>query len=478
MSINIKIFIILAVLVTFPILFLDSGRWDGSIVNMAFKFENLAPLQIWFSESRWDLQYYLYVFCFELSQITHINTDIFVKIITIFSVIGVAWEIKNLAINLLNLDKNFAYFAGFLALAYPAWHVLTSSVMVIHIFCFYCLLFGFRIIQKYKLFGILFILASFQLNSNFTLLCGLIFSTFISKKYLQNQNPNIVKYVIFIILTIAIFICYKYFFPPYGIYEGYNSIKPRFFGMLGAFIYFGAFALPILIMAFIAFLIQFKSNPINKSIVISLFIIATLAFCAIVPYVFVSKSPGNFIVFLKGLDTVYGDRQALLLVVATSLFCGYTFSITKNLKPNLLASITLFISFILLFLGYYQKAKGEVYNNAIILALKQTSMPPNSIINLSYASDMPIYIKKNLSFYEFNSLLCRAYNKCGWYVIKPSEENEDFHKFSLAPKYIAGYNAKDVDVNTRINLNIEQVENINFLDILFLKQKNIFKLYQ
>lgn len=481
-------YILFVIIGTLPILVIGNSQWDGSIVNYSFSINDLSGLKNWFEESRWNLQYYLYVFIHFISNKINISEEFLIKIISIISIIGISIEAKKFTLKYLKIEKSSSFIVAYFVLIFPAWHVLTSSVMVIHILCIWFLLLGFRLIfyKYYFIFGLILILSSFQLNSNFMLLCGLLISKYISDKFLlKNDNYSLIKTVFYITSVVVLFVIYKKIFPPYGLYEGYNSnfnIKST----IVSTIYFMIYIIPLVLTPILLYLFVFikkrlllKEELQNNFFQISIILI--LIFASFFPYAAV----GKYSIINDFSD--WSQRQALLLGFSIPVLIGYLFNmyITKYNKLKLLWIVPLFISIILLSIGFFHKGKLYLYAISLENALKNIDIK-SGIVYIKIDNNKENILLKKIRSYSLSTIFQKVYGDCGRIA---KIDNGDFiseYKLSNHEQKVLGkenlygtkYCMKNVNTNLITNLQLENIEKLSFFDVLTVnKDKNLFKLY-
>ena len=208
-----------------PLLLITNDLWDASFASYGFRIDNLSGIKEIYFQTGWHLQYYLYQMIYTLSGYIGIKEEFIIKIITIFSVIGISQEVKRLCIDSFKIPENMAYIAAYHVLLFPAWFVLVSHVLVIHVLCIYFLLLGYRLVMSKRQYiaGFFLILLSFQLESNFMLIIGLIFTDYMLKK---RKHVHIkTSYLILSIITIIfLFTLNQNIFGGYGIWIDYELL--------------------------------------------------------------------------------------------------------------------------------------------------------------------------------------------------------------------------------------------------------------
>ncbi len=483
MTMNKGIFYLFFLLVSIPIMFITNDFWDGTIVHYAFRINDLSALKVWFSESRLYLQYYLFYIVHCFSNLSGISEAIWLKTIVLLSLFGTTLEVKHLSKTLLNLSEKQSYIPAYFFLLYPAWHVLVTNVLVAYIFFIWMLVLGFRFIvgKRKVIIGCLFVVLSLQLNSNFMMLCALILSKYISDRYIYYRKTNLLKFVVYIFLIVVLFIIYKVQFPPYGLYSDYNKINfciKTIYDIIFSFKRFFQFVLPIVFFPILTLILSKKL--IDKKIIVPIIIIFLLFFASIFPYAVVNKYPY--------VDDFYrwSFRNTLLLGIPVSMFLGYLFVFmleekSKNRIISIFLIISLIISSVFLFKGFYYKAKSELYHNAFIKALQDIDKPIKSLVHIKLNQKKSNYLEA-IADYELNALFQRAYGECGWMAkidynnFASKYELSESDKMMLRSEYRNKYLTVNVDTTKLVNLNLEQIDNLSFFDVIFLHNKDLYKI--
>jgi len=476
---------LITVFFALPLLLITNDLWDGALVSYGFRIDDLSGIKVTYFESGWFLQYYLYKAVYILSGFIGISEEFIIKLLTILSVIGISIEVKRLSGYLFKIPEGASYIAAFFVLIFPAWFVLVSSALVIHVLCIYFLLLGYRLImlKRQYFFGIALMLLSFQLASNFMFAIGLITSDFIIRRS-KNEIANINYLALSILTIILIFILSKVLFVPGGEYSGYNELrlslnilKP----FVGATIYFGVFILVLVLIPSIYFISNLR-HVYKKDDFVNYLTIFLLIICAIFPYAALGKSPRFF-------DFYNWDyRQAFLLSIPIPILIAYLYSKldklispAKNRKPLLLTSLTAILFLTFLYVGYSYKFTSEFHREAIIYSLKKIDQPPSGIVGFKLKSTKAEYLTK-IRPYEYNTLLQKAYGSANWMVsdirinnIKDIFELKKWQKIALSDDAYRVKNAsRFAHESCRTLIEIQQNRDINIFDILRRGYENIY----
>lgn len=429
---------------TIPLLLISSDVWDGAMVSYGFRVGDLSGIKVMYFESGWYLQYYLYKAVYFISINTYISSELLIKLITIFSVFGISIEVKKLSNYLFELPEQSSNVSACFVLIFPAWFVLVSNVLVIHVLCMYLLLLGYRLVmvKRNYIFGTFFIILSFQLASNFMFFLGLLTSDYFLRKS-KNKTTNIKYLFLSSFLTVALFILSRDLVSGSGEYSNYNKLAfdmSIFKPFIASTVYFGIF---IITLIFIPLIFLFKNikDMTSKDDLLIYAIILLLIICAAFPYAALGKSP-YFMDFYN-----WNYRQSFLLSIPISLFIGYIYfkldslSFLKSKKNKIYFTILTAIIFCtFLFTGYSYKFLSEFHRNAIIYSFKQIERPPNGIIGLNIKSHEAAYLTK-IRPYEFNALLHQAFGRAEWMVSNVRVDN-DTNIFDLKEWQKIGFNSK------------------------------------
>ena len=472
-----------------PLLLITNEFWDASIASYGFRIDDISGIKDMYFQTGWHIQYYLYQIIYTLSGYIGIKEEFIIKIITIFSVIGISQEVKRLCIDSFKIPENIAYIAAYLVLLFPAWFVLVSHVLVIHVLCIYFLLLGYRLVMSKRQYvtGFFLILLSFQLESNFMLIIGLIFTDYMLKK---RKHVHIkTSYLILSIITIVfLFILNQNIFGGYGIWKNYNQlqfdssiIKPA----IGHAFNFGVFILTLTAIPFFIFFKQFKKTY-NKNDNIAYLMLLLLLICAIFPYVVLGKSPGLFDFY----NWFY--RQAFLLSIPIPILIAFLYSRMESLanpienkRPLYLKiSLTFILFFSFLYTGFYHKLASEFYQNAIVHSLKKIDQPPKGILGINIKNDITSRYLLGIRFYEYNYLFYKAFGQANWMIsnVKRNDLNDIFLLEEVQKKVLSGdlskvtWVASNAHPNCQTIVQIEQKKEVKFWDVLKNKHEDVLRL--
>ena len=481
------VYSLMIIVFALPLLLITNDLWDGAMVAYGFRTDDLSGIRGIYFESGWHLQYYLYQIVYTISSYIGIKEALILKIITILSVIGISKEVKSLSLNTFKMSEKMGYISGYLVLLFPAWFVLVSNVLFFHVLCIYSLLLGYRLvmIRRQYVVGFFLILLSLQLESNYMLIIGLIFSNYFLEKN-KISRIHFSHLILSIIALIFLFILNQNIFGAYGIYginEGYNQLQFNTSSikiLIGHIINFIIFILVLITIPLFIFLWNFK-DAFSRDDVIKYLMLFLLIICAIFPYAALGKSPGLF----DFHDWIY--RQAFLLSVPIPILIAFLYSRIDASKVskqqiffNIALTFILFFSF--LYTGFSYKLSSEFYQKAIVHSLKKINQPPAGIIGLNLKSDQISDYLTEIRHYEYNSLFQKAFGQANWMIsnIKRNEINGIFLLTQMQKEVLSNNSLRTREVakyahpNCKTVIEIYQKKDIDFLDILTDRHEDLF----
>lgn len=438
--------------VILPLCLSSHSMWDGSMIEYAAAVGDLSGLENWFYESGWFLQYWQ-IFCmYKISGLVSVNYSIINIGLVTFSLFLIIHECMLLASNQLKLPTYWAIFAGMCIAIFPTWNLLLSSVMTFHFSCVAIGILGVRLfhdsIKIKRGLGFVFVILSLNYSGMLAFLPILSYLHDISES--EHENPRWMPSIITVITLCAAILMYilaRTFYPPFGLYRGYNSIidvlsLSGFILVIRNSFKFFTFLYPLIIGVFFIVVPNYiykekliktsdeskKSNYLRVNLVLMALLVS-----AIFPFVMVGK--------WSSITSVYGwdGRQAFVLAPVLCLFYAATMyliyrkscSAGKFCKwVKYVASALIVIQcFLLLGGGFIMKFNQQAFENKLI---SEISIPLNSTPGgrlQIVASDVPIPGYTN---YEANYLIFRATGRTLWWTSIEEAEKPD----SVIPKYM------------------------------------------
>jgi hypothetical protein len=414
---------------------------------------------------------------------------VFLDIITTIFLILFCIEVKKYSKLFFGLENKWSNLAALFAAIFPAWHVLVSFDLSLYLISIFFVLFGFRKFTKKNkisiIFGLIFIFISFSTLSNLTFVIGLAFVYFLLSKSNNIYNFPLSKVTVVIAISFFYFFLRKYYFPPSGLFENYNSVDLLMFKtnltitklIENIFNYSTYLLLFIWIALFFVFHLIFKNLDHFSIKKLKLkdkyfykyfknyFLLIILSGFAIFPYLLSNKS--SSILYLSD----YYQRHAFLLAPVFGLFFSLVFRDLSKInslpnKINLIYYLVIFISINLFLLNYgsYRKIESHFFQKNLTQNLKSFGSIPVGDVKL-IVKNMPT----DLRDYEISYLFYKAYNIAGWWPVSYFHTKHDPRK--LKDEYSNFYLLKDYKYGCTTRIYLENGPNI----YQRIKQFYIFK---
>ena len=476
--------------IIFPILNLSHDMWDGTILEYAKLKEDYTGIKILFYETNLYLGYYftiIIIYASELLSLSFKDANALFLISTGFFFIR---ENCLLAERQIKLRKFFIFFAGCLSATFPAWENLLTTTVSFQFFCITLGLFSIRIIhnnsKSLKLVGFFFLVFSYTLQSLLVFLPILSFMYDLLKKNSNFEYPSTETILVFLI-GVLFFSIFNVFYPPRGLYVGYNDLNINNISDLFSFIYhtlkFTTYLFPLFLIIFVISIfirIVFKNklkfsakDRTKKHILKCLIILFLLFFAGAIPYAAVLKSS-----MLWQVDG-WSGRHAFLLAVPTSLFSAlclqilyYNFlSRSKSLVIILGASTVFLLNFGVLMSGVSYNVNRQIF----LLKLEHIIKPNINTIKPGLLQIIGDQIPgPALASYETNYLMYKITGKADWWSRIATKKDDEFTIPDFLQKnskyhtyYVYNFHSSHLNNHTIVNIKVE-----NFKGIL-----NFFKNY-
>lgn len=404
-----------AALAVLPLWLMPTDFWDGEIIDFAFRSGDFMGLEKWLFESRWSLLYYVLELIRLAQSATGIAHPVWIHGVGSIAVLGIASEVKRLSESTFALSAPATRFSAIFALFFPAWHVLASSVLLIHVLCVWWALLGFRLTrERHWLAGLPFVVASLQLNSNFAFLIGLACADVLAARWLHGapriQVAPVVRWSIPLVVG---FVGLRVVFPAYGEYTTYNA-PTLAASRLADLADYGVLLLPYVGLGGAALWASrgLAAEP-RRALRDRLSLISILAAFAVVPYVAVGK-PARLLDFDE-----WTHRNAFLLVVVHAIVLALVAdAVLRPTSPTgpisrwrrLGVGICVLASAAVLYVGYSFKVAHAVYTSSIIESLARAAPPRPGAIVLQLDRPGPMPIRS----YEQSAMLAKAYGRAAW----------------------------------------------------------------
>ena len=282
-----------------------------------------------------------------------------------------------------------------------------------------------------------------------TFVIGLAIIYFLLNKSNGAYNFSFLKLITIVAISFFYFFLRKYYFPPSGMYEGYNDVTLLTFQKnltaeklienilnystyLFLFIWIGVLFIFHLLFQNLSHFSVIKSklkDVVSYRYFNHYILLIILSAFSISPYLLMNKS--SSILFLAD----YYQRHALLLAPVFGLFFSLMFrdlskiNCLKN-KVNLNFYITFFICFNLLLLNYgsYRKTESYLFQKNLIRELKTFGSIPIGKVELISKN-----IPADLRTFELSYLFYKAYNIAGWWIIPKPVASFNLPSYMLNP---------------------------------------------
>tara|TARA_B100001079_G_C16404125_1_gene512850 strand:+ start:447 stop:1409 length:963 start_codon:yes stop_codon:yes gene_type:complete len=299
-------FIIFVIFSGIPVFFIPNV-WDGLIFDYGFIIKNISGIEAFLKEIGSPFQLVFFYLIFFLKKITSISHEFLFDILTVITLILFSFEIKKYSQILFNFDNRWSNLCAIFAISFPVWHTLVAINLGLYLTCFYLALLGYRLFLSENLFikiiGVIVILFSFSIKSNFSFVIGLSLAHNL-RLFLNTQS--IKKYSLFFIIFLCVgsYFVNINFFPPYGTFKGYNQIKFQNLDFITSikniYNYLTFFIFYLWIPAFYFFILKLKKRNIEfknlfKKKAIGDYLVVIIIFVASIgPYILLNKSSDLF----------------------------------------------------------------------------------------------------------------------------------------------------------------------------------------
>ncbi len=209
-----------------PIGLVSRDFWDGVIGSYGLETQQFDGIRAWLVPSNWGLVYLMLRGIAWLSNSSGIPAWLLVKLILLLSVCGIANETRLLCEKLLGWSRLDSRLAGVLALGFPCWSMLYGSTFLTIVFMWWVFA-GHRLAHSgrslaLRCMGLVLLLLSFQVNSNFVMVFALEAARWLrlgqSDQYRWRWGASACA------SAVAIYLSLRWVWPPSGIYQGYNNL--------------------------------------------------------------------------------------------------------------------------------------------------------------------------------------------------------------------------------------------------------------
>ena len=413
-----------------PISFI-SQQMDGVLISHAFETENLKSITKWYTDAGRHFHALLIYIIGLVFKLTNISKELLLDSISVIFLILFCIEVKKYSVLYFGLKNKWSTLAAFFTSIFPVWHTLVNFDISQYLISIYFLFFGFRYfvsIKKRDIFiGIVFIILSFNVESNLSFACGLAFISFFFKKIKNNLSFSFVKFLLILIISFLYYFLRANYFQPSGIWEDYNILTIDTFlknftlvKLVNNIFHYLTF---ILIFIWIPFAYIFHLRLKNRNYFYELkkiiyiksyenfLVLILLSGFAIFPYLLLNKST-----FIFNLGDFY-QRHAFLLAPIYGIFFALMFDkmehfdIFKRKLNFKYIIIFICINILLLNYGTYRKLESQLFIKNLVNELKNKKPLPKGKIQI-VSEHFPGAYRP----FEINYLLYKAYKTPSWWA--------------------------------------------------------------
>ncbi|MGC6518156.1 MAG: hypothetical protein ACON49_09065 [Candidatus Puniceispirillaceae bacterium] len=431
-------------LVGLPMFVMSRDMWDGTVIEYASEIQNFIGLKAWFFEASWFSQYYLSLTVITAAEMCGISYKAMNTVFVLIFMFVLLRETALFARDKLKFSQAATHYAVFLVASFSVWHVLFSSVMLMHLGC---LTFGMVCVRLThqtqtgkKVIGFIGLFVVFTLNSMLVFLPALSYLyDLVTEKDGKGswiKKPGKQTMVIFM-AGLLFYSMVRNFFAPHAMYENYNNLIIFNKGGMFAFAKLGlqnvTFLYPLTVVVIFIAVVTFMSDmrkaphnllriipsPKRLSWLIGLFVAGFL------PYIAVGKAE----MLLRVYD--WDSRQALVLAVPAALITAYyvQFLFEHALNRYVKNCVLIGAAAIIIFqTGLLAKASLYKLNRQVFVAQLEeaignhSSMPAPGLLEI-VGEGIPY---PEFRGYESNFLMYKATGKADWWSRLARVEKKSF----------------------------------------------------
>jgi len=370
-----------------PILFTLQDIWDGRVVFAAFHAEDMTILKKWFTQYRWDLQYYMYLSFDWMQNLTGLSYKLWANIVSCASLLGIAFEVNRLMRDELKLEREYCLLGVLTILVFPPWATLMSSVLTFHISCIWAFLLAVRFRNSFPIIALPLFVYSLSLHSIFAFAVG--YAVFNGVMTVDKSNWKMVgRHVVLISLgLVTIFAAYRHFFPPLGLHASYNGFNPRWIGFLN----YAVIAMSV--AAFTRFVLARNESQEERQVLYRRVLACLiLLFFAGLAYWYVGRP-----IKVEGTNS-FTPRHAYLTSIPMAMLVALLSQygarrLGKKIAYTLVGAVLL-LSFFYQFAAFQQKYTQLLYEDILLMKMKDIETPAPGIIYIdSKRKQTPKYIR-------------------------------------------------------------------------------------
>jgi hypothetical protein len=399
--------VIIAFLALVPLLLINSEMWDMVNCEIAYMVHDFTIIKDRLVELGLYMKYYTYPVVDFLNYWTGIPHKVFTNVLSVASILGIAYEVFRMLIERYGFKREVAYLGGWVIICFPVWHTLESSAVFVNIFCLWLFMIAMRLWYKNKLVALLFLVPSLQLFSLFAFSVGFIGSDFVMTVTKDNYKKKIlVGFFLSLCLVIA-YAVMSSLINLHGSTGNYNSFN---FDRLQSFLNYGIMAAVFLVITF-AVKRYIEDEAEREIFVRHMLSFLILAFFAGMAYWAVGR-PMRFFAF--GSFTARHTFLtcipfALIVAIASSLMLKrFSLRVFKYSAAFLVVALV-----VLLHQGYSHKVAAVIFKDMITQCFTQMEEPPSGYVVIDVIGTEP---PRHVQDYAMNMVMYKAYGKAAWIV--------------------------------------------------------------
>ncbi len=453
------------------------NMWDAYHFDYAFNRENLDGLKLWAIENSHRCFLYIINSLFFMKKKFQFSNEILFDLFNFISLFLFIYQISNLGKIFLKLDTQWKNLVFTIVLIFPVWEGFTSLPLGFYLFYFSICLLGFRLFFYSEslikvFFGFFLLINSLCVQSNYSLIVGLIICHLIISKI---NKQNITKSLFIFITILFIFIINYFYFPAYNYFEDFNRIElnniapkkllSNTFNFLTFFIYF--------IWVFVLLIYLNIKNRTKNLLFISkknFFIILVLFIFSTGPYLFLNKSTDVF----AWKD--YLGRHAYLMSIPFAFFFTLLFQKiyeidSSNKKKFFFFFITVFILQALStqIFKFYFKIEASVFHESFVKNLQKFEKPKSGIVEFYTINEKKFdHVNKHdylpghrMRNHEVAALFYKAYGEASWLFFIPKSKSNKSLDFE---KYKTLFNADEFNIDSKCKTKITFSKQLNYFE--------------
>ncbi|HSV46549.1 MAG TPA: hypothetical protein VLJ58_12260 [Ramlibacter sp.] len=209
-----------------PVWLVERDIWDGVIGTYGLERNDFSGIHDWLIPANWGLVYLMWRGLQVLVLHTGVPGWVWIKLLISISLLGIGRETRLLCEGPMGWPRRDARFAQCLALVFPCWYVLYGSTFSYVVFIWLGFM-GHRLLHEGRgragpVAGYLLMLISFQVNSNFVLVCALE-----AIRWLMRPAARRVRWGLAVLVigsAVLVYLALRLYWRPSGPFQNYNNL--------------------------------------------------------------------------------------------------------------------------------------------------------------------------------------------------------------------------------------------------------------